>query len=107
MNKFIRRFLLRSKLFAPIGIAITISILIITIQSIRNSTESIYDINEDKLVLEVETIKKMFEREKSLKLEKVKTDLKFAHDYFYSNKLIVTKDSTETEAIYQLTGERA
>ncbi len=106
MNKFIRRFLLRSKLFAPIGVAITISILIITIQSIRNATESIYNVNEDKLVLEVETIKKMFEREKSLKLEKVKTDLKFAHDYFYLNKLIVTKDSTETEAINQLTGKK-
>lgn len=106
MNRFIKRFLIRSKLFAPIGIAITVSIIIITIQSIQNSTESIYRLNEDKLVLEVETIKKMFEREKNLKLEKVKTYLKFAHDYFYSNNLTITNDSVEVEAINQITGKR-
>jgi PAS domain S-box-containing protein len=106
MNKTIKRFLIRSRLFAPIGIAIIISILIITIQSILNSTESIYNLNEDKLVLEVQTIKKMFEREKNLKLEKVKTHLKFAHDYFYATDLVVRNDSIEVDAINQLTGKK-
>ena len=106
MNKTIKRFFIRSRLFAPVGIAITISILIITIQSIRISTESIYNLNADKLVLEVETIKKMFEREKSLKLEKVKTHLKFAHDYFYKNQLVVSNDTTLVEVTNQLTGEK-
>ena len=63
MNKFIKRFLIKSKLFAPIGIAIIVSILIITIQSIHNSKESTYNLLEENLALEVETIKKMFERE--------------------------------------------
>jgi len=104
MNKFIKRFLIKSKLFAPIGIAITLSILIITIQSIHNSKESTYNLLEENLVLEVETIKKMFEREKTLKLEKVKTHLKFAHNYFYSSTVVEKKDSIKTTAINQITG---
>ena len=106
MNRFIKRFLIKSKLFAPIGVAITVSILIITIQSIYNSKKSIYNLLEENLVLEVETIKKMFEREKTLKLEKVKTHLKFAHDYFYSTTFIEKEDSIKTIAINQLDGNK-
>lgn len=105
MTDIIKRFIFRSKLFAPIGTAITLAILIITIQSISNSKEGIYDSLEKSLTLEVETIIKMFEREKSLKLEKVKTHLKFAHDYFYSSPLTTGTDSIEIEAQNQETGQ--
>ncbi|MDF1548662.1 MAG: Cache 3/Cache 2 fusion domain-containing protein, partial [Bacteroidales bacterium] len=104
MNDHIKPFIIKSRIFVPVGIAITLSILIITIQSIHNTKESIYNSLEKSLTLEVETITKMFEREKSLKLEKVKTHLKFAHDCFYNSKLKVVNDSSKIEAVNQLTG---
>lgn len=63
MNKYIREFLIKSKLFAPIGIAITVSIVIITIFSINNSKEIIYNLQEKNLTLNVEILKKIIEKE--------------------------------------------
>lgn len=63
MNKYIREFLIKSKLFAPIGIAITVSIVIITIFSINNSKEIIYNLQEKNLILNVEILKKIIEKE--------------------------------------------
>ncbi len=104
MNQLIRNFLARLKLFSPIFIGIGISIFIITYQSIRNSKETIHESMKKTLTLEVETIIKMFERERSLKLEKVKTHLKVMHNYFYLGEFKIRKSTNKITAINQISG---
>lgn len=104
MNWLLKNFLARLKLFSPIFIGIGISIFIITYQSIRNSKETIHESMKKTLALEVETIIQMFERERSLKLEKVKTHLKVMHNYFYSGKFQIKKSTNKITAINQISG---
>ncbi|OQY03356.1 MAG: hypothetical protein B6I20_05190 [Bacteroidetes bacterium 4572_117] len=104
MNRLFKNFLARLRLFSPIFIGIGISIFIITFQSIRNSNNSIYNTNEKNLALEVETIIKMFERERGLKLEKVNTHLKVMHNYFYTGKFEIKETKTEIVATNQISG---
>ena len=102
MKFFVKRILIKSKLYAPIGFAITFSILIITVQAIYNLKRSIYSSIEQNLSIEIETIIKMFDRERTIKLENVQTYLAVAHDYFYSKPLLIKKDSIKVQAINQI-----
>ncbi|MEN8119320.1 MAG: Cache 3/Cache 2 fusion domain-containing protein [Bacteroidota bacterium] len=104
MNRLLKNFLARLKLFSPIFIGIGISVFIITYQSIRNSKETIHETIKNNLVLEVETIIKMFERERNLKLDKVKTHLKVMHNYFYSGEFQIKKSINKINAINQISG---
>ena len=57
---------------------------LITVFLVNKSKTSIYYLAENSLQLEVETIKKMFERERELKLEKVNTAFKLCvQDHVY------------------------
>ncbi len=104
MRFFVKRLLIKSKIYAPIGFAITVSILIITIQAVYNLKGSIYSSIEKNLLTEIETTIRMFERERNVKLENVKTYLRVADDYFYSKPLVIKKDSIQVQAINQITG---
>ena len=90
------------KLFIPIFIGIIIAILTITILTINTSTNTLTEFIAENLQLEVKTLKKMFEREYALKLEKVKTDLKVADKEFNSRKLTILPEQTEFTAINQI-----
>ncbi len=46
----------------------------------------------------------MFERERDLKLAKVKSDLKVAHKLFYDGKLVITNDHFSVEVLNQISG---
>jgi len=101
---------LKFQLFYPVLLALLVSIFLFTIFLVNISRESIYEVAEKNMLLEVTTIKKMFERERELKLEKVKTDLKVAHRIFYekkirlSNKIIITKATNQfTHSSHQST----
>ena len=104
MRFSVKRLLLKSKLYAPIGFAIIISILIITVQAVYNLKRSIYSSIEKNLSVEIETVIKMFERERNIKLANVKTYLKVADDYFYSKSFAIKKDSIQVKVISQITG---
>lgn len=91
------------KLFIPIFIGIIIAILTITILTINTTTNTLNEFIAENLKLEVKTLKKMFEREYALKLEKVKTDLKVADKEFHSRKLKMLPEQIEFEASNQIT----
>jgi PAS domain S-box-containing protein len=66
--------------------------------------QNIFHSVERNLTLEVQTLKKMFERERDLKLAKVKSDLKVAHKLFYENQLDIGNENYTVPVVNQLTG---
>ena len=98
--------MVKFKLFLPVFIGIIITISIITYFSIDRSKKNISESLENNLTLEVKTIMKMFERERALKLDKVKTDLNIAHDYFYSKEFVITDVLTEHEITNQISKQK-
>jgi PAS domain S-box-containing protein len=85
-SKYNRR-LIKLKIFAPVAVGIAVSVFVITYQSILASKNTIFEAAERSLQLETQTISGIFVREKTLKTEKVKENLKVFHDYFHSQKL--------------------
>lgn len=96
---------LKLRLFFPIAFIIILVIAIATVLFINNSITTFNSQAEHNLELEVKTISKMFERERELKLEKVKTNLKVAHNLFYSHSFEIKKNSTVVEAENQFSGD--
>ncbi len=94
---------LKFKLFYPVLIALIAAIVVFAIFLVNISRDSIYEIAENDMLLEVTTIKKMFERERELKLEKVSTDLRVAHQLFYDKKLKFSKKKYTITATNQFT----
>lgn len=86
------------RLYLPIAVGILVGILIISGYSVHKINSTARRVVEENLQMEVATVKKMFEREHALKLQKVKTDLKVAHKQFYEHQLLVF-DSIETIAV--------
>ncbi len=101
-NKYIN-LSLKFKLFYPVLIALVVAIIAFTVFLVNISRESIYQVAEDGMLLEATTIKKMFERERELKLEKVKTDLKIANRIFYDQEINFSDKLLEIEATNQFT----
>ena len=97
---------IKIKIIIPVLFGIILAISIITIFSINNSKKNIRQSVEKYLVLEVETLKNMFEREKNLKTENVVTSLKVAHDFFHSQKLEITNKTYETTATNQISQKK-
>ncbi len=97
---------LKFQLFYPVLIALILSLILFTLFLVKISRESIYFIAEKDMMLEVSTIKKMFERENALKLEKVETDLRVAHNLFYEKKITFSDKTVKTTAINQITGKK-
>lgn len=96
---------LRAKLriFLPIAIIIVLAITILTIVFIRNSLNTINEQMKERLSLEVYTISKMFDREKSLKLEKVETALRVTRSAFDNMNFSVTKNNYPLSIVDQNT----
>ncbi len=103
MNKKTFNLSLKLQLFYPVLIALVAAIILFTFFLVNISRESIYQIAESDMLLEVSTIKKMFERERELKLEKVVTDLKVAHRIFYDKKLKFSNKIINLEVVNQFT----
>ena len=93
------------RIFLPIFAGIIISIVAITILSINTAKDTLYASIRENLQLEVHNLMKMFEREYALKLEKVKTDLRVAHDYFHEKDLDITGQEVGMTATNQLSGK--
>jgi PAS domain S-box-containing protein len=91
------------QLFYPIYIGFLVAVVLITVFLVNTSRESIFELAEESLRLEIQTIRKMFERERELKLEKVKADLKLAHELFYERPISFENRRIDVEAINQIT----
>lgn len=97
---------LRLRLFLPVSFIITIIVIVITVISINKSINIIRDQIKNNLVLEAQTLKKMFEREASFKLEKVKSNLKVASAIFYNSELTRTNEYMDVEIQNQITRQK-
>jgi PAS domain S-box-containing protein len=103
VKRYISNASAKLQLFYPVFIGFLLAVILITVLLVNQSRSAIYSLAESSLQLEVETIKKMFERERELKLEKVETDLKIAHQLFYSEAISFTKNKLQLEAVNQIT----
>lgn len=106
MKPFFSNISYKFKVIIPLIISIVLSIVVVTLFSVQKSRENIRKSMENYLSLEVQTVKKMFEREKALKTEKAITGMKVAHTIFYSNTLTITGNDYTIEAENQLTGTK-
>lgn len=98
---------LKLKLFLPVSLIIIIVVVLSTTIIINKSISGFNDQIKSTLQLEVKTISKMFERESILKLDKVQSNLKVAHEFFYQEKLTVLEDSVRMSVENQETGEKS
>jgi PAS domain S-box-containing protein len=94
---------IKFQLFYPVLIALVAAIVIFTLFLVNTSKESIYQLAENDMMLEVTTIRKMFERERELKLENVETDLKVAHRLFHDKKLTFSNEVNSIDVTNQFT----
>jgi PAS domain S-box-containing protein len=99
---------IRLRLFLPVSLIITIAVIIITLFFVNKSINLFYKQMENSLMLEVQTIHKMFDREASLKQENVITNLNVAiavfesFDFNQGDAEIVTKiKNQQTGNTYQ------
>lgn len=84
---------LKFRLFLPVAIIIIIVVALAAAFIINKSVITFNEQTENNLLLQVRTISGMFERERKLKLEKVQTNLKILHDFFFREALIISDDS--------------
>ncbi len=96
---------LKLRLFLPIATIIIISTTIVTILFVNSSIKTFNTQLENSLVLEVETITKMFERERELKLENVKKNLDVAHNMFYGREFYFTNEQTKAIVKNQISSQ--
>ncbi|MBN2638183.1 MAG: Cache 3/Cache 2 fusion domain-containing protein [Bacteroidales bacterium] len=94
---------IKFQLFYPILIALILSLVLFTFFMVRIAGNSIYHVAGKNMMLEVHTIKKMFELEKVLKLEKVKSNLKVANKLFKDEKISFSINKVSISAVNQLT----
>jgi PAS domain S-box-containing protein len=106
MKQFISHFSYKFKIIFPVILSIVVSILIVTLFSINNSKQNVRNSIENYLSMEVQTLKKMFEREKALKIEKVITGLKAAHTIFYSYPFEIKPQTYTQKVENQINGEK-
>ncbi len=104
MKKLLSNLSIKLRMFFPILIGVIIVASIVTFIAIRITINNANVSIEQQLKQEVEILSKMFQRERSLKLEKVKSDLDVAHDMFISRSFTMSKKRINISAVNQVTG---
>jgi PAS domain S-box-containing protein len=92
------------RLYLPIMLGIILSISLITVYSVSKLKSNMHAAVERNLSQQVETLKKMFERERTLKLDKVKNDLKVANKLFYQGNFERGQNMKLIRVTNQMTG---
>ncbi len=95
---------IRIRLFLPVALIITVAVVIISLFFVNKSINLFYEQMENSLMLEVQTIDKMFDREASLKQENVTNNLNVTVAVFNSFKFEKGKDFILKEITNQNTG---
>ena len=104
--KIIKKIPVKFKVFLPIMMAVMISVFIITYLSVREGKKAIYESLKQNLELEVQTITKLFEREKELKFDKVKTHINIIRHRFLNSDFKISEQPKSTEVKNQITGNK-
>jgi len=94
---------LRLRLFLPVSLIITIVVVVITMYFVNKSINIFNAQIENNLQASVQTISKMFEREYSLKHEKVESNLNVAAAAFLNSGLKISPETFTTEVTSQQT----
>jgi PAS domain S-box-containing protein len=105
MNKRSSAISPKLRLFFPIFLAVIVPVVLISLYSINRSKKLNEAAIQQNMELQVQTIKKMFDREHDLKLSKVKNDLKLVHDKFYEKYLSSGIEKRQIEAVNQISGD--
>ncbi len=95
---------LRIRLFLPVSLIITIVVFTITAYFVNKSISIFNTQTENNLENWVQSISKMFEREASLKLDKVKSNLKVASAAFHNSNFQIEDEYFSATIINQNTG---
>ena len=93
----------KTRFYVPIVTGIVLMAMVITIITIEMTRRNMYRSLERNLSTEVQTIVKMFERERALKLDKVHRDLKVAHELFYRDSLEISPEEFVIPVTNQVT----
>lgn len=103
---FLDRISLKTKIFIPILLGVVVSFTVITLQLLNTGKETLYDSLEQSLLSETQIIAKMFERERDLKLENVKSLFKITIEAFEAAEFKVSEKQYTTEIKNQITGQK-
>jgi PAS domain S-box-containing protein len=93
---------IKLKLFYPIFLGMLVAIVAISLISVSKVRQSIEQTVVENLNLEVKTVKSMFERERELKLQKVKYEMRVARDLFLEHELGFSNQTTDLNVINQI-----
>jgi len=95
---------LRLRLFLPVSLIITIVVIVFTIYFVNKSINIFNAQIENNLQMVVQSIYQMFEREHSLKHEKVESNLKVAKADFINSDFRINSETYALEIVNQNTG---
>lgn len=104
MGALLKDFSLKLKLFYPILVGMLLVIFLFAYINIYKQKRLLYVAVERNLSLEVQTIRKMFERERALKLEKVKQDINIALKALQESKIEVSSFTNTLTIENQISG---
>ena len=96
-----RRIAVKLKLFLPYFVVVLVAVSILTLLSVRMANREIRSTIENNLSLEVQTISRMFEREYSLKLERVQSNLAVMNALFYAQNISFLQKSKSLKVTNQ------
>jgi len=107
MKKLLIKIPVKLRLYLPLLLGIIISIAIVTWFSIYNFRKDVNHILKENLIQETKSIVKMLERENNYKLEKVKNNIKIAHNLFYSKSFRITNEKIACVITNQFTKNKS
>ena len=93
---------IKMRLLYPIFLGMMVAIFAVSYTSIHKAKQNIHETVVENLQLELNTVTSMFEREHALKLEKVKYDMRVAHDLFYKQDFGLMKETISIDVINQI-----
>ncbi|MDD5694493.1 MAG: Cache 3/Cache 2 fusion domain-containing protein [Bacteroidales bacterium] len=93
----------KTRFYVTIVTGIILMAMVITLITVGMTRRNMYRSLERNLTTEVQTIVRMFERERALKLDKVYRDLKVAHELFYRDSLEISPEESVIPVTNQVT----
>ena len=106
MLQVIKKISPKYRLYFTVLLTVLVPVLLITVFGIYHSKLNTEETLKKNLDLQIQTIKKMFEREHALKLSKVQNDLKVLHYNFYKKPIIFSKDTINIAVENQLNRQK-
>ncbi|MBU1107985.1 MAG: Cache 3/Cache 2 fusion domain-containing protein [Candidatus Riflebacteria bacterium] len=91
----LKNFPVKIRIFIPILLIIVLSVSLVTWYSVYVSNQNLYELVENYLRNEVQSLKIMFEREHELKLLKAKKDMRVIDSFFHHQQLRISDEKID------------